>query len=104
MGQQTILRVETGKTNPVISSDGVYPPTFTTNELPVYDTLDLYKNAPIKINKSYAEVQDISKKNSDYSVPINIPGSKKNNRFFETFYDKSCEAVKCDSAIHFDIV
>ncbi len=96
MGQQTILRVETGKSNPVISSDGVYPPTFTTNELPVYDTLDLYKNAPIKINKSYAEVQDISKKNSDYSVPINIPGSKKNNRFFETFYNVDSDTLYFD--------
>lgn len=53
----------------------------------LYDNLDLYSSIPIKINRSYAELQDISKRNSDYSYNIQIPGSKKNNTFFENFYD-----------------
>ena len=96
MGQQTILRVETGNSNPVLSTDGAYPPVVTTNNVPVYETLDLYKSAPIKINKSYAEIQNIAKKNSDYSIPIAVPGSKKNNRFFETFYNVDSDTLYFD--------
>jgi hypothetical protein len=94
MGQQTILRVETGKDNEVIIIDPISGDR--TVEVPVYDTLDLYSSVPIKINKSYAEVQDIAKKNSDYSVPIALPGSKKNNRFFETFYNVDSDTLYFD--------
>ena len=72
MGQQTILRVETGKVNTVTVGE---VPLQETYDLPIYDTLDLYKNIPIKINMSYAEVQDISKKNSNYSVPVSLPAT-----------------------------
>ena len=61
-----------------------------------YDNLDLYTDAPIKINKSFAELQDIAKKNSDYSVSLTLPGSKKNNRFFETFYNVDMNLVFFD--------
>ena len=80
MAQQTILRVETGRTKSLTQAS-------ETIQVPIYETLDLYKDAPIKINKSFAEIQDIGKKNSDYSVPLSVPASKKNNRFFETFYN-----------------
>ena len=62
-----------------------------------YENLDLYSDAPIKINKSFAELQDIGKKNSDFSVGLTLPGTKKNNRFFETFYNVD------SSLIFFDI-
>ncbi len=52
-----------------------------------FDTLDLYTDIPIKITKSFAELQDISKRNSDLSIGLQLPGSKKNNRFFENFYN-----------------
>jgi len=52
-----------------------------------YDTLDLYSDIPIKITKSFAELQDISKRNSDLSIGLQLPGTKKNNRFFENFYN-----------------
>ena len=52
-----------------------------------WEYLDLYSSVPIKINRSYAELQDISSKNSDFSLNVQIPGSKKNNAFFESFYD-----------------
>lgn len=61
-----------------------------------YDNLDLYTDAPIKINKSFAELQDIAKKNSDYSVSLQLPGTKKNNRFFETFYNVDMNLVFFD--------
>lgn len=62
-----------------------------------YDTLDLYGDIPIKINKSFAELQDIGKKNSDFSVNLKLPGSKKNNRFFETYYNVD------SSLLYFDV-
>jgi hypothetical protein len=52
-----------------------------------YEYLDLYSDIPIKINKSISEVEDISKKNSDLSIGLSLPGSKKNNRFFESFFN-----------------
>jgi hypothetical protein len=53
----------------------------------LYDYLDLYADIPIKINKSFSEIQDISKRNSDYTVGLSLPGSKKNNAFFENFFN-----------------
>jgi surface protein len=93
MGQQTILRVETGKTT---YNQVLFPSPGTVYNLPVYESLDLYASVPIKINKSYAEIQDISKKNSDYSVPLSLPGSKKNNKFFETFYNVDQDTLYFD--------
>jgi hypothetical protein len=55
--------------------------------VPTYDFLDLYDDIPITINKSFAEIEDISKRNSDYSVGLKLPGSKKNSRFFEDFFN-----------------
>ena len=60
---------------------------YTQQTVDEYDTLDIYNDIPIKINKSFAELQDISKKNSDYTVGLKLPGSKKNNRFFENFFN-----------------
>jgi hypothetical protein len=73
--QQTLLRVETNIASATI--------TGATE----FEYLDLYDEVPIKINKSFAELQDIATRNSDYSVNLLLPGSKKNNRFFESFYD-----------------
>ena len=73
--QQTVLRVQT--TIPNVTITGATQ----------YEFLDLYSDVPIKINKSFAELQDVSKKNSDYSIGLTLPGSKTNNRFFEMFYN-----------------
>ena len=73
--QQTVLRVITNIPHATISGA-----TQTT-------TLDLYSDIPIKINKSIAEIEDIAKKNSDLSIGLSLPGSKKNNRFFENFFN-----------------
>ena len=72
--QQTVLRVQTNKPGQISGS--------TT-----YEFLDLYSSIPILINKSFAELGDIGKRNSDYSVGTLLPGSKKNNAFFENFFN-----------------
>jgi len=61
-----------------------------------YLDLDLYSDIPIKLNKSFAELQDISKRNSDYSIGISVPGSKKNNRFFEGYYNVDNDTLYFD--------
>jgi hypothetical protein len=81
---------------------------YTKQVVDEFDTLDLYDDIPIKLNRSFAELQDISKKNSDYSVGLKLPGSKKNNRFFENFYDVDnvslyfdvTKKVQCDVLIN----
>lgn len=49
--------------------------------------LDLYQNEPVLLNMSFAELQDITKKNSNFSQTFTLPGSKSNNQVFNFFYD-----------------
>ena len=49
--------------------------------------LDLYKNEPVLLSLSFAELQDITKKNSNFSKAFALPGSKKNNLVFNFFYE-----------------
>jgi hypothetical protein len=79
--QQTVLRVQTSI------------PHLTITGETQYQTLDLDGDIPIKINKSFAELQDISKRNSDYSIGLTLPGSKKNNRFFESFFNVDSQSL-----------
>ena len=79
--QQTLLRVQTNV------------PSLTLSGATTYEYLDLYDDVPIKINKSFAELQDISKKNTDFSVNLSLPGSKTNNRFFESFYNVDADSL-----------
>jgi len=65
--------------------------------VPEYDFLDLYSDVPIFINKSFAELQDIAKRNSDYSIGLKLPGSKKNNAFFENFYNVDNQSLYFDA-------
>lgn len=52
-----------------------------------YVYLDLYQNEPVILSLSFAELQDITKKNSNFSKAFSLPGSKKNNEVFNFFYD-----------------
>jgi hypothetical protein len=65
-------------------------------ELITYDNLDLYTNIPIKLNKSFAELQDVAKRNSDYSIGLSLPGSKKNNAFFESYFNVDTNSLYFD--------
>jgi hypothetical protein len=49
--------------------------------------LDLYKNEPVVLSLSFAELQDITKKNSNFSKAFSLPGSKTNNTVFNFFYE-----------------
>jgi hypothetical protein len=77
-----------------IGINSLYIVTDNTNNI-IYDTinLDLYDDIPIKIDKSFAELQDISKRNSDFSIGLSLPGSKLNNAFFESFFDVDVDTL-----------
>lgn len=49
--------------------------------------IDLYPDESISMDVSFAQVQDITKKNSPYSKEFKVPGSKNNNQIFNYFFD-----------------
>jgi hypothetical protein len=49
--------------------------------------LDLFGNETIDIEVSFAEIQDITKKNSAFTKEFRVPGSKNNNEIFNYFFD-----------------
>jgi|688.fasta_scaffold90916_2 hypothetical protein len=83
--QQTVLRVKTNI------------PSATISGATEFQYLDLYDDIPIKINKSFAELQDISKKNSDFSIGLSLPSSKGNNRFFESYFNVEAQSLYFNS-------
>jgi uncharacterized delta-60 repeat protein len=78
--QQTVLRVQLDNVN-------------TNTGITQYDFLDLYSSIPIAVTKSFAELGDIGKRNSDYSIGVMLPGSKKNNAFFENFFNVDAQSL-----------
>ena len=69
-----------------------------------YVYLDLYQDEPVVLSLSFAELQDITKKNSNYSQNFNIPGTKKNNEVFNFFYDVNAVPTTFDPNDKFDAV
>lgn len=51
--------------------------------------LDLYGDQPLLLNFSFAEIQNITTKNSAFSQSFQIPGTKNNNEIFNYYYDIS---------------
>ena len=49
--------------------------------------IDLYGNEDIQMEVSFAEIQDITKKNSAYTKEFRVPGSSNNNEVFNYFFD-----------------
>jgi len=49
--------------------------------------IELFGTDSLTMDISYAEIQDITKKNSSYSKEFNVPGSNNNNYVFNYFFD-----------------
>ena len=69
-----------------------------------YKYLDLYQNEPVNLSLSFAELQDITTKNSNFSQSFNLPGSKLNNQLFNFFYDINAIPTNFDPNNKFDAV
>lgn len=64
--------------------------------------IELYGNENITMNVSFAEVQDIRKKNSAYSQEFKVPGSKNNNEIFNYFFDINAVALDFNPKLKFE--
>jgi hypothetical protein len=51
--------------------------------------IDMFPNETLEMSISFAEIQDITKKNSAFSKQFNLPGSKTNNDIFNYFFEFS---------------
>ena len=49
--------------------------------------IELYGNENVNIEVSFAEIQDITKKNSAYTQEFKVPGTNNNNYIFNYFFD-----------------
>ena len=55
--------------------------------------IELYGDDDVTIQVSFAEIQDITKKNSAYTKEFKVPGSKNNNYIFNYFFDINAIAL-----------
>jgi hypothetical protein len=58
--------------------------------------LDLYDDVSINFNLSFAEIQDITSRNSGYSQTFRVPGTLKNNQFFNYMFNVNQEGLSFD--------
>ena len=58
--------------------------------------IDLFDDEVISTDYSFAEIQDITAKNSTYSKAFSVPGSKNNNDIFQHFYNFNTSLLDYD--------
>ena len=58
--------------------------------------LDLYNDLSINLNLSFAEIQDVTSRNSGYSQTFRVPGTKKNNGFFNYMFNVNADNLTFD--------
>jgi len=58
--------------------------------------IELFGDEDITLEMSFAEIQDITKKNSTYTQSFNVPGSKNNNDIFNHFYNPAATTITYD--------
>lgn len=58
--------------------------------------LDLFDDEDINLDYSFAEIQDITSKNSSFSKSFSLPGSKNNNDIFQHYYDVNASMTDYD--------
>lgn len=58
-----------------------------TNVAGNQEYIELFGNESLSLDVSFAEIQDITKKNSAYTKEFNVPGTNQNNYIFNYFFD-----------------
>lgn len=66
--------------------------------------LDIYEDEPVLISLSFAELEDITKKNSAFSQSFQLPGTKNNNEIFNFYYDINSIPVDFDPNLKFETI
>lgn len=62
----------------------IYIKTYTTDE---YNEIDLYDDVTIPITYNVADIRDISKKNSNWSLEVEIPNTSNNAQLFNHIHE-----------------
>jgi len=55
------------------------------------DRLDLFKDESIEVTSSVANINDITKNTTDYSMGFTVPATHNNNRIFKHYYDANID-------------
>jgi len=66
--------------------------------------LDMFVDSDFKLNMSFAEIQDITKRSSTYSKSFYVPGSKHNNDVFQHFFNINASFTDYDVRRKMDAV
>lgn len=74
--------------------------TISGNTYPI----DMFEDVDFKLNLSFAEIQDITKRNSSYSKSFYVPGSKHNNDVFQHFFNINASFTDYDVRRKMDAV
>ena len=67
-------------------------------------SVDMFEDSDFKLNLSFAEIQDITKRNSTYSKSFYVPGSKHNNDVFQHFFNINASFTDYDVRKKMDAV
>jgi len=74
--------------------------TISGNTYPI----DMFEDTDFKLSISFAEIQDITKRNSTYSKSFYVPGSKHNNDVFQHFFNINASFTDYDVRKKMDAV
>lgn len=66
--------------------------------------IDLYDDEPVLMSLSFAELSDITQKNSAFSQAFKLPGSKNNNEIFNYFYNLNSTPLDFDPNNKFETI
>ena len=69
--------------------------------------LDLFKDENISVNSSIANIEDITKNQTDFTKTFTVPASDNNNKIFKHYYDADIDnsfdaRIKVDGEIKLD--
>jgi hypothetical protein len=70
----------------------------------IHKFIDLYGDEPVMLSLSFAELSDITQKNSAFSQSFKLPGSKNNNEIFNYFYNLNSTPLDFDPNNKFETI
>lgn len=72
--------------------DGIIISEGLNNEYEIYESLDLSDNEPFPLNYNIADIREPEKRNAFFSKTITLPGTKKNNIFFNNIFEVGADS------------
>lgn len=72
--------------------NGIIKSQANNNEYELYESLDLLDNEPFPLNYNIADIREPEKRNAYFSKTITLPGTKKNNIFFNNIFEVGADS------------